>query len=417
VTPVKHPYPTSSTLPKSLAAAVCVVAALSLAAPARAGGLYANEMGTPEMGTAGVGAEAAALDASTAIPIYNPAGMTRLEGNQIIVAGGALSPAVEFESAPLTTFSGGDGGQAGLPVPILTAAYVHSFTERFKFGVATFGVAGAAMEYDSDWVGRKEAQEVEIAALSLSPTLAYRVTDWFSIGGGVNIIATSLRMQVEGLRPESEITIDGTDTEVTFNLSALFEPSERTRIGVTYFSESEFDYAGDVVRNPGDLTAPVNTTFTLAQFVRVGLYHDVSEKAAILFSFGWEDWSALDEQFVSVESLGTAGIARNWEDTYRFGVGLHYRVADAWLLRFGVNHDSSPTRAKDRTADLPVDEQTRFGAGFQNERGERFSWGAELLYADLGDADIASLGLQGNLVGDYKSNDYFGAAFNVQWRF
>jgi long-chain fatty acid transport protein len=414
---MKLSHPTSSALSTSLAAAVCVLAALTLVAPALAGGLYANEMGTPEMGTAGAGGEAAAMDASTAIPFYNPAGMTRLEGNQIIVAGGVLSPTTEFDSAPLTTFSGGDGGQAGLSVPILTAAFVYSFTERFKFGVAGYGLSGAGLEYDSDWVGRKQAQEVEIAALALSPTLAYRVSDWFSIGGGVNIIATSLRMQVEGLLPDSEITIDGTDSEVSYNLSALFEPGETTRIGVTYFSESEFDYAGDVVRDPRDLTAPVNTTLTLAQFVRVGLYQDVSEKAAILLSLGWEDWSALGEQFVTVGELGTASISRNWEDTYRFGVGLHYRLYERWLLRFGVNHDSSPTRAKDRTADLPVDEQMRLGAGFQNERSDRFSWGAELLYADLGDADIASLGVLGNLVGDYKNNNYFGAALNLQWRF
>ena len=41
-----------------------------------------------EMATAGAGAEASALDASTAIPFYNPAGMTRLEGKQVIVGFG-----------------------------------------------------------------------------------------------------------------------------------------------------------------------------------------------------------------------------------------------------------------------------------------------------------------------------------------
>ncbi len=82
-----------------------------------------------------------------------------------------------------------------------------------------------------------------------------------------------------------------------------------------------------------------------------------------------------------------------------------------------MNYDTSPTRAADRTADLPVDTQLRLAAGFQNERGDKFSWGAGLLYADLGDAEINSSRLQGDLVGSYKSNDYIGAAFNFQWRF
>ena len=84
---------------------------------------------------------------------------------------------------------------------------------------------------------------------------------------------------------------------------------------------------------------------------------------------------------------------------YRYGVGLHYRVGDPWLLRFGLNYDTSPTDASDRTADLPVDTQLRFGAGFQNQRGEKFSYGVELLYADLGDAPINSSGPLGDLVG------------------
>jgi len=417
VNPMKRPYPTSVSLLRILAATACVVATLTLAPPARAGGIYANEFGTPEMATAGAGAEAVARDASTAIPFYNPAGMTRLEGNQLIFAVGVLKPTLEFQSSPETTFSGGDGGQAGLSVPILTVAYVHSFTERLKFGAALFTAAGAGLAYDADWVGRKQSQKTEIAALSLSPTLAYRIADWVSIAGGINIMATSLLTQVEGLAPDSEITIDGTDSQISFNFSLLFEPSQKTRIGVTYVSETEFDYAGDVVREPMSLTAPANTSLTLAQFVRIGLYHDINDKAAIVGTLGWEDWSALENQLISVGSAGTATLPRNWEDTYRYGVGLHYRVGDPWLLRFGVNYDTSPTRAEDRTADLPVDRQLRFGAGFQYERGDRFGYGVTLLYADLGDAAIDSSGTLGDLVGNYKSNDYFGAAFNAQWRF
>jgi long-chain fatty acid transport protein len=377
----------------------CVLVTLAMTLPAKAGGIYANEFGTPEMGTAGAGAEASALDASTAIPFYNPAGMTLLEGKQVIVAG---------------------GGQAASPVPILTAAYVHSFTERFKFGVALFTAAGAALEYDSDWAGRYQAQTSAIAALSLSPTLAYRVSDWFSIGGGLNIMATGLETKVAVPRiaqPDGQVTIDGTDTQVSFNLSAMFEPGETTRIGLAYMSQTEFDYAGDVSFSNVGLTAPVSTTMTLAQILRVGVHHDLTEKAAIVGTLGWEDWSALENQFVSIDTGLTAVLPRNWEDTYRVGVGFHYRVGEPWLLRFGVNYDTSPTEAKDRTADLPVDDQLRLAAGFQNERGEKFSWGAALVYADLGDAEINSDGVLGDLVGSYRSNDYLAVAANLQWRF
>jgi long-chain fatty acid transport protein len=402
---------------QTIAAILCCLVCLTLAPPAQAGGIYANEFGTPEMGTAGAGAEASALDASTAIPFYNPAGMTLLEGNQLIVAAGALLPSVEFEIDPATTFSGGNGGDAGGTVPILTAAYVHSFSDRFKLGIALFGAAGAGLEYDPDWVGRNQAQKTEILAMSLSPTIAYRVNDWFSIGGGLNIMATTLDTRLEGVINGSQIAIDGSDTQVSFNLSMMFEAGDATRIGVSYVSETEFDYSGDVTRTPRDLTAPANTTLTLAQTLRVGIHHDISTAVAIVGTLGWEDWSALENQFVSVGEAGTATLPRNWEDTYRIGAGVHVRVSDPWLLRFGVNYDSSPTKAEDRTADLPVDSQLRLAAGVQNQRSDTLSWGAQLLYADLGDAEINSSGLLGDLVGNYKSNSYIGFAANLQWRF
>jgi long-chain fatty acid transport protein len=399
---------------------LCISIAFSVALPARAGGIYANEFGTPEMGTAGAGAEATALDASTALPFYNPAGMTRLEGNQLIVAGGALFANVEFDPDPATTFSGGNGGDAAGAVPVLTAAYVHSFSDRFKFGVALFSAAGAVLEYDPDWVGRYQSQTAKIAALSLSPTLAYRVNDWFSIGGGLNLMAGALETKVAVPRlfqPDGQITIDGTDTQLSFNLSAMFEPGAKTRIGVAYVSETEFNFAGDVSFSSVDVTAPTNTTLTLAQVLRVGIHHDLGAKTAIVGTLGWENWSALENQFISVGELGTATLPRNWDDTFRYGVGFLYRLGNPWLLRFGVNYDTSPTDAEDRTADLPVDSQLRLAAGFQNIRGDKFSWGAQLNYSDLGDAEIDSSNLLGDLVGKYKANDYIGAAFNLQWRF
>jgi len=395
-----------------------VLLALVVALPARAGGIYANEFGTPEMGTAGAGAEASALDASTAIPFYNPAAMTRLKGDQVIVGAGALFASVEFELDPATTISGGDGGQAAGTIPLLTGAYVHSFSDRLKLGVALYSTAGAALDYEPDWAGRYQSQKTAIVALSLSPTLAYRVNEWLSIGGGLNVTASALETRVAGLvGQDPQIVIDGTDTQVTFNLSTLFELSESTRIGLSYISETEFDYAGDVTRNPSGQVGAVDTTLTLAALLRAGFHHDFNDRIAVVGTLGWEDWSALNKQFITVGSLNPFSLDRNWKDTYRVGAGLHYRLSDPWLLRFGINYDSSPTDAADRTADLPVDAQLRIAGGFQNERSEKFSWGAQLLYADLGSAGIERSSLLGDLVGRYQSNDYLGAAFNLEWRF
>jgi len=55
-----------------------------MSSPVWAGGLWLHEAGTPDLGTASAGRTALAADASTAG--INPAGMTRLDRSQMLIA-------------------------------------------------------------------------------------------------------------------------------------------------------------------------------------------------------------------------------------------------------------------------------------------------------------------------------------------
>jgi len=79
-----------------------------------AAGLWVYEGGTPDLGTAAAGRAALANDASTAGS--NPAGMTRLDRTQMLVAFQGMIFESEF-NVDSATFSGGDGGDAGDFIP------------------------------------------------------------------------------------------------------------------------------------------------------------------------------------------------------------------------------------------------------------------------------------------------------------
>ena len=133
---------------------------LMSAANTMAGGLYLNEFATPSTGTASAGAEAWGHDASTSF--HNPAAMTRIDGTEIMGGFMALYSQVEFEQDPSTPVSGGNGGDAGGFLPAGGAYFVHSFSDKLKLGMSAAALSGAALEYDSDWAGRRQAQEVDI---------------------------------------------------------------------------------------------------------------------------------------------------------------------------------------------------------------------------------------------------------------
>ena len=109
--------------------------ALALAVPSlsTAGGLFLTEFGTEDVALAGAGWAARAQDASTLFK--NPAGMSRLEGNQFQ---GGLQ-ALYFQSGGFSGTNNPQGGNGGgNPIDVVPGAsgfYVHSLGKDFKVGL------------------------------------------------------------------------------------------------------------------------------------------------------------------------------------------------------------------------------------------------------------------------------------------
>lgn len=243
-------------------ASLATLLAVCFAAPAFAGGLYINEFATPAMGTAGAGDGALANDASTAF--HNPAGMTRLDRNHLMLGLGFLSADVQFAPDSSTPIPGTDGGDQGGGAPILATYYVHSVSDRLKIGGSFLSVSATVLDPDDDWAGRFQTTETSVFTMSLTPTIAYRFNDWFSAGLGVMVLYGTLDMDVAVPTPppaaEGQVELDSLDDfGVSFNASLLFEPGERTRIGFLYGSENELELSGDVSLEPAGLSAGIDT--------------------------------------------------------------------------------------------------------------------------------------------------------------
>jgi long-chain fatty acid transport protein len=377
-----------------------------------AGGLYINEFGTPSMGVAGAGANAVAVDASTSF--HNAAGMTRLDGKQLMGAGGLFFVDVQFDPDSDTPIPGSHGGDAGGLAPLLAGFYVHSLSDRWKLGANLITITGAVLDYDDDWAGRYLNTEVTLLTLTFFPSIAYRVNKWLSLGGGPQVMYADLEIKAKVPPPNGngEVKIDGDDLAYGFGLGALFEVSERTRFGVVYQSEIEPEFSGDVEISPPGLSAGTDTTITLAQFIKVSGYHELNDRWALLGTVGWEDWSAFKDINIST-GQGSQVLERNWKDTYKFAAGVHFRPVEKWLLQFGASYDTSPVDSDDRTPDMPIDRQIRLATGAQYKWSDRLSTGAQFVYADYGKAKIDN----DLLKGDYQRNDLFFFALNANWKF
>jgi long-chain fatty acid transport protein len=381
---------------------------------ALAGGLYINEFGTPSMGVAGAGTNAVASDASTSF--HNPAGMARIKGKELMGTGGFIYSTVKFDPDADTPIPGGNGGDAGGPAPVLGGFYVHSLNDRWKLGASLISISGALLDYDNDWTGRYLNTDVTLLTLTFYPSVAYRVNNWLSLGGGPQIMYADLELKAKAPPPigNGEVKIDGDDVAFGFGLGALIELSERTRFGISYQSEIEPEFSGDVKFSggAGSADAGTDTELTLARFIHISGYHELNDRWALLGTVGWENWSEFKDINIST-GQGSQKIPRNWDDTWKFAAGVHFRPVEKWLLQLGFAYDTSPVDSDDRTPDMPMDRQIRYATGAQYQWSDRLSTGAQFVYADYGKAKIDN----DLLKGDYKRNDLFFFALNANWKF
>jgi long-chain fatty acid transport protein len=399
-----------------------ITLALLGANQALAGGLWLSEYNQPTQGRAGAGEEAGNGDASDAF--FNPASMSRHTESQLMVAGGLVLPQVEFDVDRGSALNGdGDGGDAGGLTPSASVFYSRPINDTWSVGISGLALTGSALDYDDDWVGRFEAQDVTLVVIGAIPSVAFKATDKLSLGFAVPVMYSNLELDIavpnlaspgdgDG---EGKAKIDGDDVQVAVSLSFHYQFSERTAIGGRASSKFEFDYDGNIdAKYLGQVG--VNTELTLAALARIGLSHEFNDRWSGYATLGWDDWSEMNEVILSGDNNGVV-LPRDWHDTYHSALGVDYRLDNQWTLRAGMSYDTSPTNKNDRTADMPIDEQFRYAIGADYLRDSGMKVSGSLVYADYGDAEIANSGDRGlvGFSGKYQTNQIWFASVAFNW--
>ena len=400
-----------------------------------AGGLYLYEIGTPDVGLAAAGYAARAQDPSTVFT--NPAGMTRLERSELQVGVQPLYAHTRFKADSTTTTNGPDG-DASAWLPAGSLFYSHSVSRDLKLGFGVLGYFGLGLEYEDDWVGRYYVQEVTLQALGFQPAVAYRVTDWLSVGAGVVALYGVLdeKVAINNIDPnrgDGRLEVHDEDWTFQANLGVMVEPWKGTRFGLTYLSEADLDFEDKpkfsnlgpgleaLLGSRGLLSSKLNLGMTMPQAVMFSAYHDLTKRLALMGNLGWQDWSQFGKVDVEVDAADTTSLTadRNYKDTWHAAFGVQYRVADPWLLSAGIAYDSSMVDDGDRTPDLPTGEAWRFGLGARYDWSQQLAFGLayELLWMGNLDMQLSRGPLAGTVSGQYDDAAIHFTSFNVNWKF
>lgn len=454
-----------TTLKKCPVAVSLALVSAVISSQACASGFALIENSASGMGNAFAGAAAIAEDASTIW--FNPAGMTKLSGSRISVAGHIIAPKAEFtnDSSTLVTTAAltGSNQDAGVTKFVPNFYYITQINNDVTFGLGINAPFGLETDYNDDsWIGRYHATHSAMTTINVNPALAFKASDKLSIGVGLNYqyIEVTLENQLDpgavclGLRTrilqENNITagtncfldgltaqdtdegsqsLSGDDISWGINFGILYDFSSVTRIGVAYRSGVNHDLAGNVdfefeSNDLGnfittDLPAPYATLLQdagitahteLPDTLSISFIHNLNTALSVLADATLTRWSSFNElkiQFDNADTVQPDSVTpENWNNTWRFSLGANYKVSDTMTCRFGVALDQSPVDlAEDRTARIPDNDRTwlSLGLGYALNSDMSVDVGYSHLFVDDAAIDNTDVASGHTLNGDYDS--------------
>jgi long-chain fatty acid transport protein len=342
---------------------------------------YASAFAVRENSSEGVATvfagDASAAD-SPATAFNNPAGMTQLHGNQLEAGLVAVFPTINFHGSATTTggaLPGNNGNNAGRPAGAPNLYGVLDVSDQIKLGIAITSPFALVVKQNAGWYGRYLAIDSAVLTTNINPSIAYKVNDKISIGGGVSAqwlqatLSQGFNQSALGA-PDALARFKGDDWGFGYNLGTLLKPWEGTQIGITYRSKISHQLSGDLdflrVAAPlaGVLTSGRGTlNANMPASTTLGITQAVTPQLKVSLGLQWTQWSTFKS--IAIQSgTAVAPINAGFSDTWFTSIGATYQWNDAWTLRGGIGWDQSPVDNRYRTVSIPDQDRYMVGLGF-----------------------------------------------------
>ncbi len=363
---------------------VAVASVLALiSAPAVAGGFYLQEQSPTAVGRAFAG-EAAIADGPATI-WFNPAGMTNLPGNQIDLGTHLLDiHSHQRDTGTTRTYpgvpgafpvGGGDGGNPFGKVIIVPSGYAsfHLAGTNLWAGVGVSSPFNIRVDYQPGWFGRYDSLNSKLTSFNIQPSLAWRINDHVSVGGGIDFqkLSADLTSALPNLGPglpDGALRISGQDSKLGWNAGVLVT-YPGFRVGGHYRSHINHNLSGlaEISGLLGPLSgqngsfrgfAPISTP-DIATVSGV-----IGKRARLLGSLTWYNWS----RFQRIAILNDAGqpfldSEQHYRDTWSYAAAGEYDVSPVLTVRGGAMYDQTPTIDGYRTTRVPDGDRIWASAG------------------------------------------------------
>ena len=399
---------------KNKVLALGILCALGLPQAAGAEGFAINEWSAEgvAMGGARMFAEGDAANVA-----YNPASITKVDGEAFKVSATYLSPHGEYdlygENDKLLE-SGHNRVHFGFAPG---SYYVKKLNDKDWFGIGTFSRFAMVSEFERDSRVSTNAFVSRLDGVSITPTFAHKFDNKWSAAVGAEINYVRLTMEKNAGWDDNYGSLIPTHTKgesyaLGWNAAANYAFDDKNEIGVVYRSrikhsmEADFNayniMAGST--NIGNRNGDAYGEVTLPDSWHIGYNHKFDDKTRVELNAVRTNWSTYDALNINVSGTELPNFdkvhasPKNWEDGWHYAIGVEHKLSDKYTLMAGFAYDESS---------IPYD-----GGDFMVPTGNRKTYSIGARYNDkdqtlaiaLGWMDVGDLQFKFRSEGDTAAN-------------
>jgi long-chain fatty acid transport protein len=343
---------------------------------------------------------------------WNPAGLAHIKQKYIAFYGFDIIPSMDYTLETPIPGVGADAKSVTNHYLGGLAGYYQPVSDNLVLGLAVYSPSGLGIEWDGadlaalsgppgspnptiEWMSK-------IFVITVSPTLAYQVSEQVMLGFALNINYGSFEMaRYAGYEmvPNPYYPVLSPDPYLTFDLEqqrielsgwgfgatfgVLVKPSDMFSLGLTVRTPSKIGFSGDVeISNISVLEPVVGTSIpstsgaeadvTWPLWVAGGIAFKPMPEFTLTFDVQWTQWSKLDEVKLTLADQvwglildeDDAKLAFRWEDKMQIRFGAEYWISPKFALRAGYYIDPGPAPDETRNILLPVTDFNSISGGF-----------------------------------------------------
>lgn len=317
---------------------------------------------------------------------FNPAGLARLHGVQIVSGTSFIAGSVDYESR--NGFNE-EASETIIPVPY---SYVSLETpvENLYLGVGANAMFGLMSKYSSQGAFKYTGYHNEMKTKGYHASTAYKVSEKWSVGIGYTYLEASIKqvgkynLSVLAGAPglgDGDFELDVAGHGHGWNAGVLYTPGEKHSLGAFYRSQIRTQFDGQLASdNMGALAAVFGGTNTQTSAtsdikyphnLTFGYQYAFNTKLRAEIDLGWTGWSSFDHQLITFGSsnavlAGFSETNRDFKDVISVNTGLTYALINNLNLSAGYYFYDMSSDKDNFSPDIPDGNRHGVSLGLQH---------------------------------------------------